>query len=164
MASASSVPVRAPVRAPVGLAGIAQRVVALASSEMQQRRIAVSFADVSEDAIVMGDANQLHQAVLNLVLNAMDAMPEGGNLAVSLTADWQAVLLSVSDSGAGVSAEALPHLFTPFFTTKAKGIGLGLAKVQSIAEAHGGTALYEGASDGAVFTLRFPRELRKASA
>ena len=155
---------KAPVRAPVRLTSIAQRVGALANSEMQQRGINLTIADASHGAVIMGDADQLHQALLNLVLNAMDAMPEGGELTVSLAADSGEARISVTDTGAGVSAEAVSQLFTPFFTTKAKGIGLGLAKVQAVAQAHGGSAGYEGAgAAGAVFTLRFPLKSAKVS-
>ncbi len=80
----------------------------------------------------------LRRAVLNLVLNALDAMPGGGTLTVGSTIAADGLELYVADSGPGLPADVLPRVFEPFFTTKQSGTGLGLAIVSRIAEAHGG--------------------------
>jgi len=102
------------------------------------------------------DADKLKQAFMNVVLNAMEAMPQGGTLAISTAqADAQAdgsrhappgrdkVYIKVSDTGVGIPAEDLAHLFEPFFTRKTKGTGLGLANVKRIFEEHGGSVEIE---------------------
>lgn len=88
---------------------------------------------------VRADRQQLRQVLLNLVSNAYDAMPEGGLLVVEADRDGESVRFRVSDTGGGISDDALPRLFEPFFTTKAKGIGLGLSVAHRIVEAHGGS-------------------------
>ena len=75
---------------------------------------------------------------MNVVLNAMEAMPQGGELKVSTVIEDNSVCIKVKDSGVGISAEDLEHIFEPFFTRKTKGTGLGLANVKRILEEHGG--------------------------
>lgn len=87
---------------------------------------------------IVGDAAQIQQLLLNLGLNALDAMPDGGKLNLSVARDDEQVLVSVCDSGAGISESVLGKLFTPFVTTKANGVGLGLGICRRIAMAHHG--------------------------
>jgi signal transduction histidine kinase len=113
--------------------------------------------DVPKDLAVTADRDMLRRAVLNMALNAMDAMPEGGTL--EITACWTpaGVELEIADSGPGLSDDVLPRIFEPFFTTKQTGTGLGLAMVSRIAEVHGGEATATNcAQGGAAFTLRIP--------
>lgn len=111
----------------------------------------------TEDLIVNADHDMLRRAVLNLVLNAMDAMPGGGRLTVAVRSEDGAVALSVSDTGPGLSADAQRRACEPFFTTKRTGTGLGLAIVQRITEAHSGRITYGNRSTrGAVFTISIP--------
>lgn len=108
---------------------------------------------------IRGDALQLEQVLLNLAMNARDAMPEGGRLCLETRSGAEGPLLRVSDTGVGMSAEVQAQLFQPFFTTKARGSGsgLGLAMVQGIAEAHEARLEVESAPGrGTAFTLRFP--------
>ena len=114
--------------------------------------------DVPKDLLVTADQEMLRRAVLNLALNALDAMPDGGTLTVTFVSTPQGLELEIADSGVGLSDHARTRAFEPFFTTKRGGTGLGLAIVYRIAESHGGdvTALNcpEG---GAAFTLRIPQ-------
>lgn len=152
-----------PRRAPAVLRQVLDRVAAFAAPEMTRRGIGFQLDDSAPGAVVEGDADQLHQAVLNLVLNAMDAMEPGGALTGRIARDGDALTLSVADTGKGVSPEARPRLFEPFFTTKAKGSGLGLAKVRTVAEAHGGVAFFTPvATGGASFTIRLPAAAARA--
>jgi signal transduction histidine kinase len=103
------------------------------------------------------DARLVRQAVLNVAVNAVQAMPRGGRLTVRTRRDGAAAILEVEDSGPGIPDEVRDRIFEPFFTTKASGTGLGLAVVKRIVEGHGGgvvVASRPGA--GTVFALRFP--------
>jgi signal transduction histidine kinase len=103
--------------------------------------------------------------MLNLALNAVDAMPDGGNLTVRASRDIWGVELQIADTGPGLSEEARRRAFEPFYTTKPGGTGLGLAIVYRIAEAHGGQVSAGNApSGGAVFTLAIPRRAQEAAA
>jgi signal transduction histidine kinase len=111
--------------------------------------------------IINGDPGQLNQVLVNLVVNALQAMPDGGTLKVSTGAGAREVMLEVEDTGAGMSEEVRKRIFLPFFTTKDvnEGTGLGLAVVHGIVSAHGGTIdveTQEGA--GSRFTVRLPVE------
>jgi signal transduction histidine kinase len=106
---------------------------------------------------------QINQVTMNLLQNALDVVSSGGRIEVETRTEPDAVVLSVTDSGPGVSETARRHLFEPFFTTKevGKGTGLGLATCYQILEAHGGTiALDESWRSGARFVVRLPRTTR----
>ena len=104
--------------------------------------IRLEFRPADRPARVKADANQMEQVLLNLVVNARDAMPEGGNLTIRTETEHRGrdcVRLSVIDTGRGMDAATQRHIFKPFFTTKEqKGTGLGLATVRSIVRHHGG--------------------------
>lgn len=113
--------------------------------------------DTPQRLQLCADRDMLRRAVLNLVLNALDAMPRGGDLILTACRGRVAVEIEVGDSGPGIEEHTLAHLFEPFFTTKSSGTGLGLAIVERIAEAHGGHILAaNGAEGGAAFTLCIP--------
>jgi nitrogen fixation/metabolism regulation signal transduction histidine kinase len=100
------------------------------------------------------DPTQLHRALQNLVLNALDAMPEGGVLTVRTAYSDGAVRLEVSDTGSGLTTEECERLFTPYYTTKQHGTGLGLAIVQSVVSDHGGKITVESEpGHGATFRI-----------
>lgn len=113
--------------------------------------------DVSPSATASADRDMVRRAVLNLVLNALDAMPSGGELVVTTCRTRFGIEIEVADSGPGIDQNTLQHLFEPFFTTKSNGTGLGLAIVERIAEAHGGHVLAANCPEGgAAFTLCIP--------
>lgn len=124
-----------------------------------------TFLSIPETESVTADRDMLRRAVLNLVLNALDAMPNGGTLEIKAVRRPGGLELSVIDTGAGLSDEARIKAFEPFFTTKQGGTGLGLAIVDRIAEAHGGQVSLENAQGGgAAITLRIPNPVREAAA
>jgi PAS domain S-box-containing protein len=109
---------------------------------------------------VLADRSQCDQLLMNLVVNASDAMPSGGTLTLRTGGDEAGVWLSVADTGCGISDAVREHLFEPFFTTKAvgHGTGLGLSVVHGIVTAHGGTVTMSSREGtGTTFTVRFPR-------
>ncbi len=125
---------------------------------------------VEPEVMVHGNHSELQQVLLNLCLNARDAMPQGGNLGVvvklappppdlGLATDRSCAVLQVTDSGVGIDAEAREHIFEPFFTTKREGagFGIGLSTVRDLVKLHGGRiALDTARSKGSSFTLYFP--------
>lgn len=115
--------------------------------------------DIPPNTLLLGDREMLRRAVLNLVLNSLDAMPSGGQLVVTSYDGPAAFELEVADSGPGVTEEQRRRLFEPFYSTKDTGTGLGLAIVHHVAEAHAGTVTVANCPEGgAAFTLRIPRQ------
>ncbi len=107
---------------------------------------------------LMVDPELLHRALSNLVLNAKDAMPEGGTVTISAHLKGEAVELRVADTGQGMTSEECERLFTPYYTTKQYGTGLGLAIVQSVVADHAGTIAVESCEGrGATFVITLPR-------
>lgn len=125
----------------------------------RQSRVALSLQDRVSGVLFSADRHRLEQVLLNLVLNAIRAMPGGGwiELAGRVVENGQAVLLTVSDTGPGISAEHLARIFEPGFSTRAGSPGLGLAVCRKIVGQHGGTITAgNGRGCGAIFTLTFP--------
>jgi signal transduction histidine kinase len=103
------------------------------------------------------DARLVRQAVINVAVNAVQAMPRGGRMTVRTRRDGDEALVEVEDTGAGIPDEVRERIFEPFFTTKASGTGLGLAVVKRIVEGHGGAIdVRSTPGSGTVFALRFP--------
>ena len=139
-------------------AGVVERVFALAGGRARKQQVALRFDRPDDPVSVDGDQDQLQQLVLNLVLNALDAMPRGGRVEVALhpREDGQ-VELRVLDTGPGIAPQVMPRLFDPFVSGKETGLGLGLVVSRRIAEAHDGTLDGENRPEGgACFTLRMP--------
>jgi len=107
---------------------------------------------------VDGDYSQLRQALLNLLINALQAMPEGGDIDVTASVSHaNEIEIVVKDSGSGIAPEDLSKLFDPYFTTKIRGFGLGLTVVERIVQEHGGTIQVDSEQGkGASFTIRLP--------
>ena len=116
---------------------------AVKKKEILEKKVEVSVDHDSDVPQVKFDPGMLRQALLNLYLNAIDAMDEQGILTISTRfvrrgeGDW--VLIEIEDNGSGIDEEDLPHLFNPFFTRKQYGTGLGLAQVKKIIDLHRGT-------------------------
>ncbi len=158
-----------PRRAPFELERAADVALALAAPHLGKVPIRVEKAYAARPLPVFGDAGQIEQVVLNLLINAAHAMPEGGSLAITTAYLTDAgakpvALLGVSDTGSGIAAESLPHIFEPFFTTKGRlgesdtpGTGLGLSVSLGIVKAHGGTIdVRSQPGVGTTFEVRLP--------
>ncbi len=139
------------------LGGTLKETAALVRAQAKTQGIVLSI-DVPEDLPrVLADKDQMKQVFLNLLLNACQAMPSGGDLSVRAYAAPVGLAVDIQDTGVGIKAQDLQNIFNPFFTTKAEGTGLGLALSFAVMESHGGTInvkSVEGA--GAVFTLTLP--------
>jgi signal transduction histidine kinase len=114
-------------------------------------------ADAAASLSISADYGMLRRAVLNLALNAMEAMPDGGELTLTACTGRYGIEIEVTDTGPGLSEEARRRAFEPFFTTKSSGTGLGLAIVHRIVDVHGGDIIATNCPEGgAAFILRFP--------
>ena len=121
-------------------------------------RYRVSCQHAAPEAMIIGDEDQLRQVFTNLLLNALQVMPDGGELSIDSDVDSAgACRVTISDSGPGISAEALAKLFTPFYSTRRGGTGLGLAISYAIVRDHGGSISVENVEGrGAAFTVVLP--------
>jgi signal transduction histidine kinase len=128
------------------------------TTTFEDHNVKISFSIDARPLIVSGDAHQLKQVILNLILNSCDAMQEGGTLTLTLgkTPDNKTVILTVADTGGGIPNDMLSQIFNPFFTTKHHGTGLGLAIANRIILNHFGSIEVGNAAQGAVFTIILP--------
>ena len=137
-----------------------RRALNLVEGRAKQQNVAIVEKVPNAPVIVDGDPEQLHQIFVNLLLNGIEAMPQGGSLAVAVETDdavRRVCRVSVSDSGDGIPQPILDRIFEPFATSKEHGTGLGLAISHRIAKEHGGVLLAANRTEGgAVFTLELP--------
>jgi signal transduction histidine kinase len=123
--------------------------------EKNQIAVHTELADALPE--ISADPDLLHRALQNLVLNAIDAMPQGGDLTIRTATLGDRIALSVSDTGSGLTQEECGRLFTPYYTTKQHGTGLGLAIVQSVVSDHGGKISVESTKEkGTTFRIELP--------
>lgn len=152
-----------------------ERILMLMSGSLHKYKIEVTPRLSPRLPVIQGRLDQLTQVLMNLINNAIDAMPQGGTL--SLHTDVQPVpdtavpesehivVIEIRDSGMGISPEVQQHIFTPFFTTKQQGTGLGLAISQKIIEQHNGTISFKSApGSGSTFTITLPLNRRETMA
>ncbi|KAA0949787.1 HAMP domain-containing protein [Pseudomonas sp. ANT_H14] len=136
---------------------LVEEILGFCAPELSTHTIDAHIDDQAPGATIYVDAKQLKQACLNLILNAIDAMPEGGRLTVGISTVGDNTVISIADTGQGIPAEMVERIFTPFVTTKASGTGLGLAKVFSIMESHDASIECVSEKDaGATFSLYIP--------
>lgn len=139
------------------LAGTAEHAVMFARQQAITKRIMIEFNNEEAIPPVDHDPNQVNQVLLNLLLNAIQAMDKPGTIHVTLRRDGEQALITVADEGKGISAENLANIFRPFFTTKGHGTGLGLSLARRIVEAHGGTIRVRSeVGKGTQFEVRLP--------
>jgi signal transduction histidine kinase len=145
---------------PVDLNRVVEDTVLLARGQIEKAGVAIRSTLAPALAPVRGNASALGQVVLNLLTNARDAMPEGGEIViVTATArdEPASVEVVVADSGHGMDAQTLARIFDPFYTTKAAGTGLGLSITYGIVRDHGGTIAAESRrGEGTRFVVRLP--------
>jgi two-component system sensor histidine kinase FlrB len=124
---------------------------------MAARGIGFACEDYTAGVMLLGDRRGLAAALVSLLENAVQATARGGRVRIAAMANSMRVRIQVSDSGSGIPEHALPHLFEPFYSTRADGTGLGLAIVKSVVEAHGGTIDVSSSPDaGTSFVLTLP--------
>jgi two-component system NtrC family sensor kinase len=146
--------------APVHLSQIIERSLLLVQHRMAMASITCTYQPASGDDMLTCDPDQIQQVLVALLVNAIEAMEDGGDLHVTVTPASDTIELVIADTGIGIPEDAIGHIFEPFFSTKDKesGVGLGLAVVYGIVTGHRGTI--DVASDpgkGTTFTVRLPR-------
>ena len=142
----------------VALSDIIERVSEIAQPRLSLSNIRLQMAVDEGLPPIRADVTQLEMALLNLVTNALDAMPNGGTLSITAAARPEGIRVEVADTGPGIPKEIREHLFDPWVTTKptGQGTGLGLAIVRDVVRAHGGSVSASNQSTGAVFVIDLP--------
>ena len=137
----------------------------LRTKDKEKNQIAVRTELAEALPEISADPDLLHRALQNLVLNAIDAMPQGGELAIRTATVSDGIEVSVADTGSGLTQEECGRLFTPYYTTKQHGTGLGLAIVQSVVSDHGGKISVESTKEkGTTFRIELPCDFSAHSA
>lgn len=140
---------------------ISRRAAEFCRAEFERHGITLTIEDKTEGARIAADEDHLYQVFLNLFLNAIEAMPNGGRLSVLRDRFDGETRITVADDGIGIPPEILDKIFNPFFTTKEHGSGLGLAKVFTIMESHGGRVeVLSSPEKGTSFALIFPNAMK----
>jgi len=156
---------RQAVRVPVALEDVADTAIAFLSEKIRVRDVSVE-REIQPPTVVRGDPDKLQQLFLNLFLNAIDAMPEGGTLRIAIGPCGPGeVEVRVADTGIGISGTDLPHIFTPFFSTKpaGRGSGLGLVVAAGIVADHGGHIdVQSEIGRGTEFVIGLPADAQEA--
>ncbi len=149
-----------PQRRPTHVNDVVRSVLRVFQAQLQEKnQIAVRTTLAEALPEISADPELLHRALQNLVLNAIDALPQGGELAIRTRNLGDRIELSVSDTGSGLTQEECGRLFTPYYTTKQHGTGLGLAIVQSVVSDHGGKISVESTKEkGTTFRIELPYE------
>jgi signal transduction histidine kinase len=149
-----------PQRRPTQMNDVVRSVMRVFHAQLQEKNqinIHTELADALPE--ISADPDLLHRALQNLVLNAIDAMPQGGELSIRTATLGDRIEISVSDTGSGLTPEECGRLFTPYYTTKQHGTGLGLAIVQSVVSDHGGKISVESTKEKeTTFRIELPRE------
>lgn len=142
---------------PVNLKEVVDDTLKLMRASAKNQRITINLSDDCKapgELSVYGDPLLLKQALLNLCLNAVHAMDNGGTLKISCSREKNKILLQVHDTGAGIAPEAQDKIFEPFYTTRSEGTGLGLAIVKRIIGQHNGDIWFESGDTGTVFFVK----------
>ena len=148
-----------PQRTPTQLNDVVHTALRVFEAQLREKKQISIRTELQTDLPeISADPELLHRVLSNLILNAIDAMPEGGEMGVRTRTRDGFVELSVSDTGSGLTVEECERLFTPYYTTKQHGTGLGLAIVQSVVSDHGGKISVESVKDqGTTFRIELPR-------
>jgi len=151
---------RKPELAPVSTTQLIHEVCEDVAPQLAAQDVQVRL-DLGGEGRLQADGHMLKRAFLNLVLNALDVMPNGGVLTVTSQLNFGYLEIEFADTGCGLKTEQLGRIFDPFYSTKSTGTGLGLSIVQRVVEVHGGQVAAMNCPDfGAAFTMMFPHEAK----
>ena len=138
------------------------RVLSLATYDIENANIEIKKEMLENLPLVKADRALLEHVFLNLIINAIDSMPDGGEIRISGKSDDSFVEVMIWDKGCGIDQDLHSKIFDPFFTTKSEGTGLGLSIAYNIVNSHGGKLFFNSKEGkGTVFTVRLPKEGNK---
>lgn len=145
--------------APTDVRALVSKLLELSDSKLRSQRIQTFEEGADEPVLLDVDAEKIHACFVNVIANAIQAMPDGGALRIAFRRDGANEVITFTDTGAGIDPAVANHVFEPFFTTKREGIGLGLFLSKAIVERHGGSIAIGPNPDGrgAVVTFTLPR-------
>lgn len=142
---------------PTDVRELLEEVVRLMAPQAERQNVRIAFAQSTVDPpLVTLDAEKFREVVINLVLNALEAMPAGGELSLTEHCSDNAPLVEVGDTGPGIAPEVRDELFTPYVSTKRQGTGMGLALVEKLVSQHGGQVNYQTGPTGTTFRVLIP--------
>jgi signal transduction histidine kinase len=148
-------------RRPVRIDDFLRQIVEFVQPEVHERGIALRFLGDGHSAEIEVDPDQFRAVVVNLIRNAMDACAEGGEIIVATRTLDEVEVVQVIDTGTGMAPDVRDKAFTPYFSTKQQGTGLGLPTARRVVEQHGGTIQLDSEPGrGTAFTIRLPRGTR----
>ena len=151
--------VREPAMQEENINRVVQKVVELMEPALIAAGVKIELQLEPDPGLGRFDADQIKQVLINLIKNAVEAMPQGGMITIRTRGERRGILVEVKDTGQGITQEHLNEIFNPFFTTKEKGTGLGLAVSLKILNDHNGELLVSSqVGEGSVFTVRLPRQ------
>lgn len=145
----------------VNLKDLITRQVELVRPQAQSQKISIELGPCDPRWVVVADRGRIEQVLLNLFVNAMDAMPSGGRLSIAVSRDDATVQIDVSDTGSGIPENLRDKILDPYFTTKGRGTGLGLAICDKIMRQHQGTIDFRSSPQGTTFRLILPGTLQQ---
>jgi signal transduction histidine kinase len=145
------------VRQPVTILSLVQHMHGLLAQSLQEARIGVTIDLIEDLPAVFAAPDQIVQVLVNIVVNAIDALEDGGTITITAAVEGEMVALTIANNGPSIAPEALAQIFEPFFTTRTNGTGLGLFVSHNIVQQHGGRLIVENLKEGGVaFTLTLP--------
>jgi len=148
---------RLPAFMEVNLSALAIKCIAMLSAQAQTKNVQLD-CHADQDYLIKADSEQMTQVLMNLLINAIQMLPNHGKVEVGITALQDTIQLTISDNGPGIPAGSQAQIFEPFFTQRAGGVGLGLAVVRQIVHAHQGEISYSPSQQGgAQFTITLPK-------
>lgn len=155
---------RPPQRAPEHLEALIDRCLAMLQQQASRQQVQIEREYAAHDAVIEIDAEQMMQVLFNLLLNALQAQPDGGRIRIVTADDAHSVTIELSDAGPGIAPADRARMFEPFVHRREGGLGLGLAVVKQIISAHGGEISADAADGGgARFRIRLPRSAAQSS-
>ena len=147
------------ITSPVEMVGMLRQQVELMRPQAQQQAIQIVFKPCAAETFVPADQSRLEQVFLNLIINAIEAMPRGGTLTITMKPSKDALQIDVTDTGHGIPDNLAKQVLDPYFTTKSTGTGLGLAFCDKIIRQHQGTLDFFSSKNGTTFEVTLPNEL-----
>ena len=149
----------APTQAPCAIHEVIESLKVLCSTEASTHSVELAISSAETLPEINVDAAQVQQALLNVVLNGIQAMPKGGRLTITSSVEQGGIRIEIHDEGSGIAPEHRPRVFDPFFTTKARGTGLGLAIAKRLIEAQGGDIrVLDTDNPGTTFVITLPSQ------